>query len=325
MNSIDDLQKKIRENRTCISCSIADEEFADIDLSSMRANKLNMENVSLLSANLTNVNWRNCVIANVCLDKTNFDEAIVRLSKFINMSAKKASFNNARIENCELEGCDFEEATFMNASITDSDFYRSNFKGANLTNTNASYCNLRGVDFRNTFLINTDFSDADLRGADFSGAELSNTNFKGADIRGAIFDPGIMEEESGEETPVFSPQMQELVNAAGPYVAGILKAGVNHDLIPTKEQEKLQQQLEDMVTVSPGDEENDKAKEDVIELLLKRAGEAGIGNLLTALHDKSDKPSQAIADLIQNLAGDFNLNENDTTEDLLEKLLKSIK
>lgn len=325
MNSIDKLLTEIKENRTSNSCSIVDEEFVDTDLSNMRANKLHMENVSLLSANLSKVNWRSCEIVNTCFDKANFDKAIVRMCKFINMSAKKASFNNTRLENCELVSCDFEEATFIDSSITDSDFNRSNFKGANLTNTDASYSNMRGVDFRSAILLNTNFSDADLRGADFSGAKLDITNFKGADIRGAIFDPGVMEEEAKEEKPVFSPQMQELVDVAGPFVADIIKQGVDKDLIPSEEQEKLMQQLEGLINVSVEDTTSDTEADDVIGLLFKRAGEAGIGNLVKALQDKNNTPSDEVAALIENLAKDFNLNENATTDDLLEKLVKQIK
>lgn len=325
MDSIDKLLKDIRNNRTSNSCSIADGEFVDIDLSNLRANELHMENVSLLSVNLSKIHWRNCEIVNACLDKANLNKATVRLCKFINVSFNKASFNNATIENCELAGCDFEEATLKDASITDSDFNRSNFKGANLTNTNASYCNMRGVDFRGAILVNTDFRDADLRGADFSGANLQNANFNGADLRGAIFEPGVMDEEEQDKDAIFSPQMQELVDAAGPYLTGILNAGVNKNLIPTQEQEKLLQQLQDMLTVSIGNKSEDQAKSNVVELLLKRAGTTGIGSLIDALHSKSDEPSEAVADLINNLAKDLNLKENDTADDLLEKIVKSIK
>lgn len=304
---------------TVLNCNLTDE-----DLENLRANSAVFEGVDLTRANLGGVRWRHCTIKSVTLDSSNASSSVMRLCTFDCVTAKLTNFSQAVIENCEAHACDFSSADFEGASLTDSDFDRSSFCGADLTDADASYTNMRGVDFNRAILINANFSDADLRGADFTGARLDNTNFKGADIRGAIFDPGVMDEEQ-EEIPEFSPQMQELVDVAGPFVASIIKQGVDKNLIPSEEQEKLMVQLEGLVNVSADNKTSHTDSNDIVELLLKRAGDAGIGNLLEALHDEKDAPSEAVADLINHLAQDFNLNESATTEDLMEKIVKSIK
>lgn len=322
---IEELQEYCSNKRTAREITIINCELNDVDLNNLRADGLVFKNVDMSHVDLNHIHWRNCEISESKLDNVIFKQAILRMCSWQNVHAKNCDCSEMIFENSEAQGCQFENANFEKASLVDSDFSRASLRNANLTNADVTGINLRGADLAGANCDYVNFSDADLRGADFSGAKLDKSNLQGADVRGAIFDPNVEPVQETEQfTPMFSPENQVLANAIAPLLVSLLKKGGDKELFSEATEAKLMQDLEGIVNLSEDTDSPVQANYDeVIGSILNQAGNVGISELINALHDDEETPSEVISEMLKEFSNDMKLKENATTEDLLEKIVKS--
>ena len=103
------------------------------------------------------INWNNCQIPGIRLDKQNLSSSSLRTANMIGASLSQTNLFEADISYANLSGALLREAKLENAIA----------KGTSL----------RGAIFIDANLRNADFSYADLTGADLTGADLTNTRF----------------------------------------------------------------------------------------------------------------------------------------------------
>jgi len=317
----------LASKRTARDIFIHDRKLGNIDLTGLRADGLGFDNVYMSHVNFAQVQWRQCSIYNSSLSEVSFAQATLRLCVWNNVRAQGCDFSFMSFENSEASGCLFDDANFENASLVDSDLSRASLRNANLTNADVTGINLRGADLRGANCDGVSFIDADLRGADLSGAKLDQAELKNADVRGAIFDAEVeAAEEVGEFAPMFSPENQALADAVGPLVAGLLKTGVDKELFSAETEAKFMQELGEIVRLQEDTDSPQRVQSDeIISSLLNQAGNVGISELLRALREGNEQPSEAVAKMLKGLSKDLHLDEGATTEELLEKIVKSFR
>ena len=103
------------------------------------------------------INWDNCQIPGIILDKQNLSGSSLRTANMVGASLSQTNLFEADLSYANLSGALLREAKLENAIV----------KGASL----------RGAIFIDANLRNADFSYADLTGADLAGANLANTRF----------------------------------------------------------------------------------------------------------------------------------------------------
>ena len=321
---IEQLQRFITSKSTARDLTIHECKLENIDLTGLHADGLNFTHVDMFHVDLGQAQWRNCEIRDSKLNEVSFKNATLRMCGWHNVDARNCNLSSITFENSEAQGCQFDNANFENSSLVDSDFSRASLRHVNLGNADVTGINLRGADLTDTNCDGVDFADADLRGADFSGAKLNMANLEGADLRGAIFDSDI-ENEAEPTTPMFSPQNQALADSVGPLVVSLLKEGADKDIFSEETEAKFMKELEELVTLSTAPDSPEQAHYDeIIAAVLDRAGGVGINELIETLHSDKDRPSESVSEMLKGLSKDLKLEENATTEDMLETLIKTM-
>lgn len=302
-------------------------DINDKSLIGLYADGIILSEIRIEKSCLDNAHWRNCRLNEVRLIEVKIRNATLRMCTWVNVRSDDCDFSAMKFENSNAQGCVFTNVNFSHASLCDSNFSRASLRGANLEYADATGINLRGADLTGANCSRVDFSDADLRGADFTTADLTDAILKYADTRGAIFDPGVLEDEATTQSKaLFTPETQKLADAVSPVVAEIIKMGTTAGVLSEKKQRELLRELDTVVTHPAESSASQQELDKILKAVLKRAGETGIASIILDLKNGGDEPSAAIADMLKNMAKDLDLDldENATTEDLVEKLIKVI-
>jgi uncharacterized protein YjbI with pentapeptide repeats len=198
--------------------------FKDLDLSGIKLDRADLQNVRLLEVKLDGgsfkgANLQDAVLEEssaLCLDGANLQGVFV--SRLKHCSAKKSQGAAMKIraaEECDFDGANLEEAqigqlhqcSFRNANCRGlrvghwrfqrpmTQAAQSDFTGADLSLASLKQLNLSGsqfvraklvqADLRQANLNGVDLTKADLRKAQLAGADLTNANVNGADFEGA--------------------------------------------------------------------------------------------------------------------------------------------
>lgn len=145
-------------------------------------------NVSIIHADLHDVDLSDAVLGNAQLSGNNFTGAVLRnvsLSKGASMSYARLAY--ADLTHAEMSGTNLNHVCFVHAHLSGT-----KLRGANLSH----------ADFRNLM---------EAKGADFSGADLTGAVFEYADVRGADFTGAV-----GLATSQFDHAMLDCTTALPP-------------------------------------------------------------------------------------------------------------
>ncbi|MEM7553153.1 MAG: serine/threonine-protein kinase [Cyanobacteria bacterium P01_A01_bin.84] len=166
----------------------------------------NLNNISLILANLENATLENSSIRNADLEEVNFQNANLKNTYFEGSNLERANLlsvnlNGSSLEKVELQNANLKGADMQNVNLRNANIFDANFKNVNLTNSdlrnvysvganfqdaNLSHVNLAGAKLQNADLRNTNLEGVNLGNANLRGANLRGANLKGANLKGAI-------------------------------------------------------------------------------------------------------------------------------------------
>jgi uncharacterized protein YjbI with pentapeptide repeats len=172
----DYLKKILAEHSRWVFSLGKDGKLADVK--NWKLDKSNLENeelpfaklqfVSLKSANLSGINFRQADLLKGC---------------FVG-----AYLDDADLAGANLSGGDLSFSKCMGANFADANLEGANLEGADLSETNFAKAILRCANFKGANLLSAEMVDANIEGANFQGAKLEGTNFEGANLFKANFD-----------------------------------------------------------------------------------------------------------------------------------------
>ena len=201
-------KKVFISSHQCNYCNLMEADFSNRTL----------DNVSLISANLTKVQFNESVMqkakmCNAVLHGANLNYANLNGSAmygaFLNGDSANringASLNGAYMKNVNLAGAHLSGASFKNANFysdtvglcdpTDCSYTTcASATSTTLNSTNFNNAYLTGLDFSNADIYSSDFTNAVLAGAKFTNAAITydsstseRTSFNGAYLQGVDF------------------------------------------------------------------------------------------------------------------------------------------
>ncbi len=113
--------------------SISKPAFPNLDSNGGDWSNVNMENVYLKNAKLTNSNFKSTSMANVKLHYSDLSNSVFDRVNALRGKFLYSNFSNTKLENSEFVGANFQKADFKNSIIKNSNFSNANFLGANLS------------------------------------------------------------------------------------------------------------------------------------------------------------------------------------------------
>jgi len=184
---------------------VSGQSECSISLEYLRAERINLEGITLTGAYLPSANLQGAYLRFANLQKTRLEYAELQRAdlvcanlqeaKLICANLSNADLTSANLQGARLGNADLREASFLYSDLTGADLYSANLQGAYLSKANLSgaslgVANLQGADLWNTDLSNASLYSANLkksslRGTFFQNADLTDANLQGADLRGA--------------------------------------------------------------------------------------------------------------------------------------------
>ena len=133
------------------------------------------------------LDFSGCNFQNSDFRYASFRNSIFKQAFLAHSSFERASFRYADMEGCVLDNCCIHETDFSNAVLRNSSFINAKAKAGLVDDKEWKFAGFLPANFCNSDLTGTDFTNADLTGADFSGAILTDTVFTDAVLDNAIF------------------------------------------------------------------------------------------------------------------------------------------
>jgi uncharacterized protein YjbI with pentapeptide repeats len=317
------LRMFVDNHRTARDLVLIGADLRKSQLSDLRADSLNFEEVDLRESFLIEVKWKGCNLREARLDGADFTDAVLRMCDLDEGRLTNATFVRTRLENSTARGARFDGVDLTGAVLTDTNFSRASFRGANLEGVSALGADFRGADFRAAQLRNAIFVDADLRGADFTDADLQGADLRGADMRGVVGnDPALQKDDS--RWGGLPTEMKALTETMTPIVLEVLKTGGRRGLIDPA----TAQQLIEEATQQPGLSTRNAPSLDTLEAVSRVLDELGddvLPGLMGALQqpNEGEPPPEAKA-IILRLREEFGLSETASVEDVLAQLMQGL-
>ena len=179
-------------NRIKSGEDVSSEVLCGVDFSGKELNSVNLDGL-----NLSQCDFRNCVIVSASLVKADLTGT---------------NFENAKLLQSDFSNCILSGASLMNADLTCANFENANLQDVNFENATFSDTNFRNANFSNARLIKVDLSLSPLEGAIFEGAlmskfEINDQDFKLAESGGAIikFPYRHYVDSNDQEEPSYTP------------------------------------------------------------------------------------------------------------------------
>lgn len=142
----------------------------------------------LSHANLGGFDLRNCILAEMNLDETEFSGADLRGADFHGSSLIEAVLTNTKLHNACLTRVVLNMTTFANAKLYRTDFSEARITGvANFKNASAVRAKFRNIpDFGKSIFWNTNCFQADFKGSDLS--KIDPIDIVGCNLHGTLFE-----------------------------------------------------------------------------------------------------------------------------------------
>lgn len=211
--------------------------------------KANLQGAKLQGANLQGANLGNANLKNASLSEANLQRAKLPCARLENANLSRTNLQNAELDYTILQGAslnkaNLQEAIMIGADLQGAHLYKADLQGANLLHaknlkeasylgtanlagTKLSFANLQRVDLENTNLRGAELQMTDIQGVNFHGADLREADLRGANLREAriILREIRIQTFSGEELPVDSDEIEEIVHPATALQGAILPNG----------------------------------------------------------------------------------------------------
>jgi len=173
--------------------SVADRDWACIDLSGQLLDNIDFSNCYLEQVDFTGASLKNA----------NFSGAILARAVFNGADVSGANFESANVGNVIAHGTNFTDANFKSAKISKSDFTGANLTGCVIEQVESLELVLNRADFTSAQLAKLRIIDADINGVNFSHANLTeavflqssfkNTDFQEATMPGCVWADVLLE------------------------------------------------------------------------------------------------------------------------------------
>ena len=324
--SVHTLHQALSNHRTARALKLNKAEFRGQDLTGLRADSLNLEDVDLREVILKNARWRSCTLRDARLDRADFTEAVLRMCDLDAVRAEAAVFVRTRLENSTARGARFDGADFSEAVLTDTDFSRASLRGARLENAEASGANFRGADLRDAVLRHADLTDADLRGADLTGADLEGADLHGADLRGVQGEHPALQPADGSWSTMahdMPKEVRDLSKTVAPIVGEVLRTAGQSGALDAATAERLAREASRLAGHAPDLAPSAEAM-NAVARVVDRLGADVFPRLIDALQRPNDgDPPADVQDFLLKLRDELALGDTATMDDVLEQLRAS--
>lgn len=167
------------------------------DLMSAMAKGIELNNISLNEANLSNACFKRCnfmksTLENGMMDGADFSESNLIGASFEATSLRESTLNAAQMIECNLSEAILEDAILDHACMIGAFLRRANLQRASLKNTvltradlfhaNFSHANLEHSNIAGANAISTNFSHANMTQCDFTAVNLMGINLNHANL-----------------------------------------------------------------------------------------------------------------------------------------------
>ncbi|CAG8490680.1 44440_t:CDS:1 [Gigaspora margarita] len=128
---------------------------------------VNLSNIRIPGANLSNGVFNNLQFEKADLSNVNFQNAKLQNANFEGASLQNANLQHAKLQNANLQNANFEGASLQVANLQNAKLQNANFKGASLQNANLTGANLSGANLRRSILQGARLLDSNLNNVKF--------------------------------------------------------------------------------------------------------------------------------------------------------------
>ncbi|WP_236600208.1 pentapeptide repeat-containing protein [Ktedonobacter sp. SOSP1-85] len=187
-----DLAQIGQDEIALIRANLSGVNWSGVNLSRALLNGSNLSEANLSGADLSEASLYGVRLHNANLRKVNLHNANLGWAWLVKADLRWANLEDAALSNASAEGADLQEAILHRATLQYSLLHEANLSGADLSGADLSGADLHGSNLRganlhgaNLHLRGANLSNADLSGADLSGADLHGSNLHGANLHGA--------------------------------------------------------------------------------------------------------------------------------------------
>jgi uncharacterized protein YjbI with pentapeptide repeats len=188
MDSTFQLRSLVKARRRARDLDLHGAALADVDLSGLNADRLDLRAVDFRRAKLHAARLGACRLEGARLDESDWSRATLRGCLFDSAQGVGACFDGACVEDSSVQAADLTRASLRGARLSETSFARAVLRATVLDDARGVGVEFRGADLGSATLIGARLDEADFRGADLRGADLSSGRFRGADFRGALLD-----------------------------------------------------------------------------------------------------------------------------------------
>ncbi len=187
------LLENINHNETEFLLAKYEEKRKQTILINVDLQGLNLRGIDLQKANLTNANFRGCIINH----KTKLDSKYLFVWQIVNQGLKNKNLQEIFLDKVNLQGCVITNTVFNNSlfsfvNLAEGILTQIDLSEATLNNLNLEKSSLKDVNFNHGILQKINFSDSRLLQVNFVKANLSEVNFRGSYLQDIDFSDAIL-------------------------------------------------------------------------------------------------------------------------------------